>query len=419
MATHSADPASRQVSEVREGDRPDADRAIEPFGRGWELYEIAFCDAPHARWKQIREASPVFDAGEGVFFVTDWNLVDAVLRDPRHGAGAGVAASFGASEGLAFEAMRVWLMSLDGDPHARARGLVRRSFTPRRVETIRGLIEQSCDACVADIEATPEGVCVDLVEKLAFRLPSEVIRTLFGFPREEWRREVESRLRDAGAKAGIELIESLAVFFEDCLKSGRVPAGLLADLRVPDDEGGVLSDLEVLANAVLLVTAAIDTTAGLIGNAVLCLLERPELAGRLRVESELAPRVVEETLRFEPPALSCSRSAGMDFVLGGVEIPAGSQLLLGLAAANRDPARYSTPDVFDVDRDHSQLISFGGGRHFCLGAALARLEAQLAIQRLFDSGNLSLEMVERPVWQKRNPTLRSLENLRVRVVERR
>ena len=153
--------------------------------------------------------------------------------------------------------------------------------------------------------------------------------------------------------------------------------------------------------------------------AVLCLLERPELAGRLRVESELAPRVVEETLRFEPPALSCSRSAGMDFVLGGVEIPAGSQLLLGLAAANRDPARYSNPDVFDVDRDHSQLNSFGGGRHFCLGAALARLEAQLAIQRLFDSGDLSLEMVERPVWQKRNPTLRSLENLRVRVVERR
>ncbi|MEE8166644.1 MAG: cytochrome P450 [Myxococcota bacterium] len=418
MARDSADPAGNRSRAVREGDRPRADEAIESFGSGWDIYEIAVSDAPHARWKRIREMSPVFDAGEGVFFVSDWNLVNAVLRDPRHGAGAGVSASFGASEGLAFEAMRVWLMSLDGDPHARARGLVRRSFTPRRVDSIRGLIVQSCDACVADIEATPAGECVDLVEKLAFRLPSEVIRSLFGFPREQWSLEVESRLRNDEARAGIELIESLAVFFEDCLKSGRVPAGLLADLRVPDDECGVLSDLEVLANAVLLVTAAIDTTAGLIGNAVLCLLERPELAGRLRVESGLAPRVVEETLRFEPPALSCSRSAGMDFELGGVEIPAGSQLLLGLAAANRDPARYSNPDVFDVDRDHSQLISFGGGRHFCLGAALARLEAQLAIERLFDSADLSLELIEKPVWQKRNPTVRSLASLRVRVGRR-
>ena len=409
------DRADRARDQVVEGDRPRAGEGIEPIGSGWDIYGIAVSAAPHARWKRLREASPVFDAGEGVFFVSDWQLVNEVLRDPRHGAGAGVAASFGATEGLAFEAMRVWLMSLDGDPHARARGLVRRSFTPRRVETIRRLIEESCDACVSDIEATPAGESIDLVEKLAFRLPSQVIRSLFGFGREEWTREIESRLRNEEAKPGIELIESLAVFFEDCLQRGQVPAGLLADLRMPDDECGVLGDLEVVANAVLLVTAAIDTTAGLVGNAVLCLLERPELAARLRVESELAPRIIEETLRFEPPALSCSRSAGTDFVLGGVEIPAGSQLLLGLGAANRDPARYPDPDVFDVDRDHSQLISFGGGRHFCLGAALARLEAQIAIERLFSRADLSFEMLEKPVWQKRNPTVRSLASLRVRV----
>jgi cytochrome P450 len=415
MAADRADRTKDDAVEVDEGVRPRAGEGIEPIGSGWDIYGIAVSAAPHARWKRLREASPVFDAGEGVFFVSDWQLVNEVLRDPRHGAGAGVAASFGATEGLAFEAMRVWLMSLDGDPHARARGLVRRSFTPRRVETIRRLIEESCDACVSDIEATPAGESIDLVEKLAFRLPSQVIRSLFGFGREEWTREIESRLRNEEAKPGIELIESLAVFFEDCLQRGQVPAGLLADLRMPDDECGVLSDLEVVANAVLLVTAAIDTTAGLVGNAVLCLLERPELAARLRVESELAPRIIEETLRFEPPALSCSRSAGTDFVLGGVEIPAGSQLLLGLGAANRDPARYPDPDVFDVDRDHSQLISFGGGRHFCLGAALARLEAQIAIERLFSRADLSFEMLEKPVWQKRNPTVRSLASLRVRI----
>ncbi len=415
MAADRADRTKDDAVEVDEGVRPRAGEGIEPIGSGWDIYGIAVSAAPHARWKRLREASPVFDAGEGVFFVSDGQLVNEVLRDPRHGAGAGVAASFGATEGLAFEAMRVWLMSLDGDPHARARGLVRRSFTPRRVETIRRLIEESCDACVSDIEATPAGESIDLVEKLAFRLPSQVIRSLFGFGCEEWTREIESRLRNEEAKPGIELIESLAAFFDDCLQRGQVPAGLLADLRMPDDECGVLGDLEVVANAVLLVTAAIDTTAGLIGNAVLCLLERPELAARLRVESELAPRIIEETLRFEPPALSCSRSAGTDFVLGGVEIPAGSQLLLGLGAANRDPARYPDPDVFDVDRDHSQLISFGGGRHCCLGAALARLEAQIAMERLFSRADRSFEMLEKPVWQKRNPTVRSLASLRVRI----
>jgi len=391
------------------------EEGFEASGRGWDIYEIAVSDAPHVRWKRLREASPVFAAGDGVFFVSGWQLVNEVLRDPRHGAGAGVAASFGATGGLALDVMRAWLMSLDGPPHVRARGLVRRSFTPRRIGAIWYFIEQSCDACIEAIAATPGDEPVDLIEKLAFRLPSEVIRSLFGFQCEEWTRDVEGLLGSEGAAGGIGMIEALAAFFDGRLRSGQVPPGLLRDLRAPDEDGGALSELEVLANAVLLVTAAIDTTAGLIGNAILCLLERPELAARLRSEPGLAARVVEETLRFEPPALSCSRSAGVDFVLGGVEIPAGSQLLLGLAAANRDPARYPDPDVFSVDRDHSQLISFGGGQHFCLGASLARLEAQVAIERLFGGTGLALALAERPTWQKRNPTIRSLDALLVRV----
>ena len=354
----------------------------------------------------------MLDAGDGVFFISRWDLVHDLLRDPRHGAGSGVAASFGAEQGLAFEAMRVWLMSLDGAPHLRARGLIRRAFTPRRVEELRVFIEETCEAAVVSIRGMPVGDTVELIESLAFRLPSEVIRTLFGFERAAWAQEIEAVLR---VESGVPMIEALAATFEGRLREGNVPPGLLADLRVADAELGTLSDLEVVANAVLLVTAAIDTTAGLIGNAVLCVLERPEVQARLREDPGRAADVVEETLRFEPPALSCTRTAGCDFELAGVAIPAGAQLLLGLGAANRDPLRYPAPDTFDLDRDWTQLLSFGGGRHFCLGAALARLEAQIVIERLFGHDDLVLEIVDRPVWQKRNPTVRSLERLVVRI----
>jgi cytochrome P450 len=184
---------------------------------------------------------------------------------------------------------------------------------------------------------------------------------------------------------------------------------------VPDESLGALSRLEVIANAVLLVSAAIDTTAGLIMSAVRALLERPELLARVRSDPSLIPAVVEETLRFEPSALSCSRHAPEAITLSGVDIPAGSQLLLGLAAANRDPDRYPDPDRFEIDRDHSGLLSFGGGRHFCLGAALARAEAQVAIEGLLVQGKVELELLEDPTWDYRNPTVRSLARLPVRV----
>lgn len=397
-------------------ERHSSSRSGEQAGTGgWDLYSIALGDDPHAQWRTIREETPVLDAGEGVFFVTRWDLVDQVLRDARHGAGSGVSASFGASGGLAFEAMRVWLMSLDGPDQTRARGLVRREFSPRRIEALRPLITQTTDRLISLVEEAPVETPVDLIERLAFALPSEIIRSLFGLPEDEWREEIESVIKgvDDSPGASIQMIEGLAQTFMDRITHGRVPAGLLAQLQVPDPELGALSPLEVVANAVLLVTAAIDTTAGLIGNLAHCVLERPALLDRLRKDPALVPAVVEETLRFEPPALSCSRRAGEDFELAGLRVPAGSQLLLGLAAANRDPSRYADPDRFDPDRDFQGLLSFGGGRHFCLGAALARLEAQIVAERLFLSSRFDFASIEKPRWQKKNPTVRALERFPV------
>ncbi len=388
-------------------------RSPEKSGATWDIYSIAFADDPHSRWRALRESSPVLDTGGGVFFITRWDLVDACLRDPRHGAGAGVAASFGAESGLVADVMRSWLMSLDGPPHQRARDLVRREFTPRQIEGLRGLVCEISDRLVASIEATAAGEIVDLIPSLAFALPSEVIRLLFGIPSDEWSAGIESIIRNVGSTPadGIAMIEGVAREFDVRLRSGKLASGLLAKLCMPDPELGALSALEVVANAVLLVTAAIDTTSGLIGNAASCLFERPELLARVRQDPSLIAAVVEETLRFEPPALSCSRSAGVDFELAGVPIPAGSQLLLGLGAANRDPLRYADPDRFDIDRDLAGLVSFGGGRHFCLGAALARMEAQIAIERLLVRTDLDWDLAGPAHWQKRNPTIRAHDSL--------
>ena len=385
-------------------------------GARWDIYAIALEDDPHPRWREIRESSPVLDTGGGVFFLTRWDLVDACLRDPRHGAGAGVAASFGAESGLVADVMSAWLMSLDGPPQQRARDLVRREFTPRKIEGLRPLVAEIADRLVAPLEAYDSrrgAEPIDLVPSLAFALPSEVIRRLFGIPVDEWRSGIESVVLAAGSGAidGIAMIEELAREFDVRLRRSRVPEGLLRRLCEPDRSLGVLSTLEVVANAVLLVTAAIDTTAGLVGNAIACLLGRPELLARVRRDPSLVPAVVEETLRFEPPALSCSRSAGVALELESIAIPAGSQLLLGLGAANRDPRRHADPDRFDIERDATGLVSFGGGRHFCLGAALARMEAQIAVERLLVRSPFEWQIAGAPRWQKRNPTIRAHASL--------
>ncbi|MGE4650532.1 MAG: cytochrome P450 [Myxococcota bacterium] len=385
-------------------------------GGGWDIYQIALQDDPYSSWQRIREDSPVLSKGDGVFFVSRWDLVDTVLRDPRHLAGTGVSASFGASEGLAADAMRAWLMSIDGAEQTRARGLVRRSFTPRQTAELENFVRSTARALISELTGLAQESSADLVSGLAFPLPSSVIRSLFGVDRDEWHEEVEAVLRapQRAEDGGIGMIEALAQYFERRLSRDEIPSGLLSQLRRSDPEFGELTSLEVIANAVLLVTAAIDTTAGLIGNCLRCVIDRPSLQAHLRRETGSIGDAVEETLRFEPPALSCSRTAGFTLELAGVTVPAGSALLLGIGAANRDPGRYPDPDHFSLDRDRSNLLSFGGGRHFCLGATLARMEARVALEQFLEASPLPWEAVEAPQWQAQNPTIRAQERLLVR-----
>jgi cytochrome P450 len=385
-----------------------------PLQRGWDVYEIGLRDDPHAALRELRESDPVHDAGNGVFFLTRHADVLRVLRDPELRAGSGVAESFGAASGLLSDVMRSWLMALDGPEHLRARGLVSREFTPRRVAALRPSVEAIAERLVRELAREAEGVeSADLVRGLALALPSEVIRHLFRIAPEEWSERALPLFRPG---AGGAVLLGLAEYFQEKIACPErlPPDGLLALLRRADSEAGSLGDLELVANCVLLVTAAIDTTTGLIANAVLCLLRHPAALEAVLAREELLDAAVEETLRYEPSALSASRHAPVPVEVGGRRLPAGSHLLCSIAAANRDPRRFERPDDFDLGRGETEHVGFGGGRHVCLGAPLARLEARAALAALLRRLP-RLELAdERVEYRKDNPTVRAPVRLRVR-----
>jgi hypothetical protein len=391
------------------------------MSRGWDIYEIAVRDDPHAALRELRVSDPVHEAGGGVFFLTRYDDVLRVFRDPTLRAGVGVAESFGATSGLLYDVIRSWLMSLDGPEHVRSRGLVSRVFTPRRVAELEPAIDAIASELVEHLAAqavTREGA--DLVQGFAFALPSQVIRHLFRIEPAEWAERVEPLFRPGGPGfAGGAALLGLAEYFGAKLSRPErlPPEGLLVLLRAADPEAGALSELEVVANCVLLVTAAIDTTAGLLSNTMLCLLERPELLARARREPAFLEAAIEESLRFEPSALSGSRFAPAAVEVGGRTLPAGSHLLCSIAAANRDPSRFPDPDRFDPTRGAIEHVTFGGGRHVCVGAPLARLEARRglgALLRRLPELALAEERVE---WRKDNPTVRAPARLCVRAAE--
>jgi cytochrome P450 len=382
---------------------------------GWRILELGVRDDYFDIWKRIRERAPVYDAGEGVFLVTEWDLVNSALRNPLLRAGSGVSAAFG-QESPVESVVRHWLMSLNGEEHRLARGLVSRVFSPRALAALEPAVRETARRLIRPFIEAAASAPADFVAGVAARLPSEVVRRLFAVGQAEWAAHVEPLfLGDhVHLQDGFAAVQGLTPYFEDKIASsrGRETGGIVDLLSSADKQGSCLTEAEVIANSVLIVTAAIDTTAGLIANTLVELMEHPEAMRRVEVDRALIPGAVDESLRHCPSAPSSTRRTPDDFELGGVTIPAGSDLFFSFAAANRDPKNFENPDIYDIDRDASALLTFGGGAHFCLGAGLARMEARLVFEELFAAGcDFTLE---RPVrWRANNPVVRAPERLMV------
>jgi cytochrome P450 len=324
---------------------------------------------------------------------------DEVLRLSRNKALLGSITSVAVPEAPpAGEQVRLrrpdkMMIRRDGADHTRLRRLVTKVFTPRAIEAWRAKAEEIVEQRLDDAAARGE---LDLIADYALPLPAQIISEMLGVPSadnpqlREWSQTLVRNLEpfvtgpdeEAMEKAVRGLLEYLEALVAD--KRAHPAQDIITDLIMAEESGDCLDDGEIQAQIMLLYIAGHETTVNLIGNGVVSLFRFPEQLELLRSTPELDANAVEEVLRFESPAQFTRRLAVAPFEVLGVEIPAGSVVTLGLSAANRDPAKWGPDaDRLDIARPHAnEQLSFGGGPHFCLGAALARLEAQIALPRL-------------------------------------
>lgn len=386
---------------------------------GWnEVLGLTAREDFHAIWNTLREQGAVLDSGEGLFLVTRWAEGQAFLRDPRVLAGSGTSEAFGGAESPVDSVVRNWLMSRDGESHRLSRGLVARLFTPRALADLERVIAEAAEQLVDDFIAhAAVQRPTDFIALVAQQLPSEVMRRLFGFSPDEWRPAAQALFDHALTETvnPYAAVETMAPYLHEKAQARmRVEdGGILNLLSRADRQGERLTDAEVTANAVLLVTAGIDTTAGLLSNTLLRLCEHPDIQRRVAQDFSLLPGCVDESLRHCPSAPSTTRVAGAELNLGGHVIPKGANLFLSIAAANRDPRQFEAPDDFRIERDCAQtLLTFGAGAHFCLGAALARMEARLTFEALFRRAR-DFTLTAPVAWRNDNPAVRAPRRLLV------
>ncbi len=382
---------------------------------GWRILELGAQPDYFDIWNRIRTSAPVYDAGEGVFLVTEWDLVNGALRNPALRAGSGISAAFG-QESLVESVIRNWLMSLNGEEHRLARGLVSRVFAPRSLIELEPIIRETARRLIQPFAEQASTAPADFVSDVATRLPSEVVRSLFAVEATEWAAHVEPLFLgdNVHLQDGFAAVFGLTPYFQEKIKRSRGAkiGGIVDLLNAADKQGDCLTEAEVIANSVLIVTAAVDTTAGLIANTLFELMEQPAAQMRVQADPSLIPGTIDESLRHCPSAPSSTRSTSIDVEIGGVTIPANSDLFFSFAAANRDPKKFTDPDMFDIDRDASALLTFGGGAHFCLGAGLARMEARIVFEELFTAAQ-HFKLAEPVRWRINNPVVRAPEKLLV------
>ncbi|MFD8048066.1 cytochrome P450 [Streptomyces chartreusis] len=350
-------------------------------------------DHPHDVYRRLRDTAPVHRIagadGNPAWVVTRYQDVREALTDPRLSVDKRHAKE-GNYQGLTLPpALDANLLNMEAPDHTRIRRLVVRAFTARRVEQLRAPIRETADRLLDALG--PHGT-TDLIASYAAPLPITVICDLLGVPdrhRRDFRVWTDTLVapdpsRPQDAKAAV--VAMLGFFGELLADKREEPADdLLSDLIAVRDEGDRLSEDELMSLAFLILFAGYENTVQLIGNAVLALLRHPEQLDSLRADPERIAAAVEEFHRFEGPALlAIRRFPTEDMTIGGVPVPAGETVLLSLAAANRDPARFPDPDRLDLSRDTSGHLALGHGVHHCLGAPLARAETEIALTALLE-----------------------------------
>jgi cytochrome P450 len=383
-----------------------------------------FVADPYPTYHRLRIEDPVHRSPLGFWVLTRYEDVVGVLRDHRFAKEA--IASFVAQKLGLEQTAGIGISMLDRDPpdHTRLRSLVSKAFTPRVVEGLRPRIRQIVGEL---LDRAEDRRAMDLIEDFAYPIPVIVICEMLGVPVEDherfrgWSldlaRGLDASMLGPQSEVALRAMASrraLSEYFRELIAARRATprADLLSALIAAEEAGDKLSEQELLATCILLLVAGHETTVNLLGNGTLALLRHPDQLSLLRENPGMIAGAVEELLRYDGPVQRTARVPGVDAIVAGHKIAAGEMVMPFIGAADRDPAQFPDPDRLDLARADNRHVAFGMGIHFCLGAPLARLEGQIAIDTLVHRFPKLALATDRPQYRQ-SLTLRGLTSLPV------
>jgi len=352
---------------------------------------------PYPFYHLLRQAMPVCPTPAGAWLISGYAQGESILVDKRFATidlnRIGQVAQLPQTPALeaARAMMATTMLFMDPPRHGRIRGLVSRAFSPRMIESLRPRIGEIATTLLERFEARAE---VDLIKDFAYPLPVIVIAEMLGVPAEDrdlfrrWTTDLAPLIDFLQSSEAVDramlAMEEIGQYLRELVQKRRTDPreDLVSALIAAEERGDHLTEDEMLANIVLLLGAGHETTANLIGNGLLALINNRGELEELRGNRELIRSAVEESLRYDSPVQVTARRTLEEVRVGEITIPTDSHVIVLIGACNRDPARFADPDNFSITREKNDHLTFGGGTHYCLGANLARAEGQVAIDAI-------------------------------------
>ena len=388
-----------------------------PRGRALTPHNESFREDAQNVYDELRAQAPQFEDSEfGRTLLTSFDDVRTVIRDKRFSVNAAFSNSDSYMRRIAATGLDVRegdtayeppLVLLDDPDHRRVRSLMSKAFTPRAVENMRHRIEEIANDLLDAISGRHE---FDLIEDYAGPLPTQVILDMMGMSDastsdfKTWSEDIlmgydpdrDHQVRDGLRTAYVAMSREFKNAVAD---RRRAPSDDLISAMVrAQEQDDKLNDLEIISLCTQLMVAGNVTTSDLIGSGLYNLMNHPDSLKRLSENSDLIENAVEEMLRFDCPIAETGRIATEDLNLNGCPVSSGQTMTASLSAANHDPTKFSDPHSFDIERENNEHLAFGSGIHVCLGAPLARLEAQIAVSTLLQRyPNISLDDEKKPL----------------------
>jgi pimeloyl-[acyl-carrier protein] synthase len=360
-----------------------------------DFRDAAFQLDPYPTYERLRQTGPLHKDPYGIWLVTRYEEVNALLRSSKLGRDIKQWSLYQyvrpfVADSVMEGTVEQWMLMVDGAVHTRLRRLVARAFTPPVVAVMRTHIEAIADELIAPLKQQKN---FDLMAQFAQPFPVRVICSVLGLPASDfastkaWSDALSWMLepapprerRDAASRAVEDMLHYLRAKVAQCRKA---PGDDLLSLLISHEQGDQLTEDELLGNLMLLFVAGHETTSNLIGNGMHALLRNPDQLQRLRNDQSLMKTAIEEMLRFDGPVNITARITHEKIEVAGKKIPKGELLYCLTGGANRDPEVFADPNHFDIGRTPNPHLTFGGGVHYCIGAPLARLEAEIAFGRL-------------------------------------